>query len=140
MNVLVVDACSERRDQITDALSWISVDCTLTEAATLDEARECIRHADFRLVIVGPELPCDTRAAIVFLRGSLPHSALLTGMKMSAHDREGVERLLACGADLVFDQRLSPTQLSLVLRPYLVVGAAARGNAGNPCMVALSAA
>ena len=29
-------------------------------------------------------------------------------------------RLLDCGANLVFDQRMSATQLGLVLRPYLV--------------------
>lgn len=119
MNVLVVDADSERRDVVADALSWIANDYRLFEARDLDEARDCLKRFDFRLVIVGPELPCDTRAALVFLRGSLPHSALLTCMKMSSFDRDGPTRMLDCGADLVFDQRMSATQLSLVLRPYL---------------------
>lgn len=119
MNVLVVDADSGRRDVVADALSWIATDFRLFEARDLDEARDCLKRFDFRLVIVGPELPCDTRAALVFLRGSLPHSALLTCMKMSSFDRDGPSRLLDCGADLVFDQRMSATQLSLVLRPYL---------------------
>lgn len=119
MNILVVDADSERRDVVADALSWIANDYRLFEARDLDEARDCLKRFDFRLVIVGPELPCDTRAALVFLRGSLPHSALLTCMKMSSFDRDGPTRMLDCGADLVFDQRMSATQLSLVLRPYL---------------------
>ena len=119
MNVLVVDADSERRDVVADALSWIANDYRLFEARDLAEARDCLKRFDFRLVIVGPELPCDTRAALVFLRGSLPHSALLTCMKMSSFDRDGPTRMLDCGADLVFDQRMSATQLSLVLRPYL---------------------
>lgn len=119
MNILVVDADSARRDVVADALSWIATDFRLFEARDLDEARDCLKRFDFRLVIVGPELPCDTRAALVFLRGSLPHSALLTCMKMSSFDRDGPTRLLDCGADLVFDQRMSATQLSLVLRPYL---------------------
>ena len=119
MNVLVVDADSERRDVVADALSWVANDYRLFEARDLDEARDCLKRFDFRLVIVGPELPCDTRAALVFLRGSLPHSALLTCMKMSSFDRDGPTRMLDCGADLVFDQRMSATQLSLVLRPYL---------------------
>ena len=119
MNILVVDADSERRDVVADALSWIANDYRLFEARNLDEARDCLKRFDFRLVIVGPELPCDTRAALVFLRGSLPHSALLTCMKMSSFDRDGPTRMLDCGADLVFDQRMSATQLSLVLRPYL---------------------
>ena len=119
MNVLVVDADSERRDVVADALSWIANDYRLFEARDLDEARDCLKRFDFRLVIVGPELPCDTRAALVFLRGSLPHSALLTCMKMSSFDRDGPTRMLDCGADVVFDQRMSATQLSLVLRPYL---------------------
>jgi len=119
MNILVVDADSERRDVVADALSWIANDYRLFEARDLDEARDCLKRFDFRLVIVGPELPCDTRAALVFLRGSLPHSALLTCMKMSSFDRDGPTRMLDGGADLVFDQRMSATQLSLVLRPYL---------------------
>ena len=119
MNVLVVDADSERRDVVADALSWVANDYRLFEARDLAEARDCLKRFDFRLVIVGPELPCDTRAALVFLRGSLPHSALLTCMKMSSFDRDGPTRMLDCGADLVFDQRMSATQLSLVLRPYL---------------------
>ncbi len=119
MNILVVDADSERRDVVADALSWIANDYRLFEARDLDEARDCLKRFDFRLVIVGPELPCDTRAALVFLRGSLPHSALLTCMKMSSFDRDGPTRMLDCGADLVIDQRMSATQLSLVLRPYL---------------------
>lgn len=119
MNILVVDADSARRDVVADALSWIATDFRLFEARDLDEARDCLKRFDFRLVIVGPELPCDTRAALVFLRGSLPHSALLTCMKMSSFDRDGPTRMLDCGADLVFDQRMSATQLSLVLRPYL---------------------
>lgn len=119
MNILVVDADSERRDVVADALSWVANDYRLFEARDLDEARDCLKRFDFRLVIVGPELPCDTRAALVFLRGSLPHSALLTCMKMSSFDRDGPTRMLDCGADLVFDQRMSATQLSLVLRPYL---------------------
>ena len=119
MNILVVDADSERRDVVADALSWIANDYRLFEARDLDEARDCLKRFDFRLVIVGPELPCDTRAALVFLRGSLPHSALLTCMKISSFDRDGPTRMLDCGADLVFDQRMSATQLSLVLRPYL---------------------
>ena len=119
MNILVVDADSERRDVVADALSWIANDYRLFEARDLDEARDCLKRFDFRLVIVGPELPRDTRAALVFLRGSLPHSALLTCMKMSSFDRDGPTRMLDCGADLVFDQRMSATQLSLVLRPYL---------------------
>ena len=119
MNILVVDADSERRDVVADALSWIANDYRLFEARDLAEARDCLKRFDFRLVIVGPELPCDTRAALVFLRGSLPHSALLTCMKMSSFDRDGPTRMLDCGADLVFDQRMSATQLSLVLRPYL---------------------
>ena len=119
MNILVVDADSERRDVVADALSWIANDYRLFEARDLDEARDCLKRFDFRLVIVGPELPCDTRAALVFLRGSLPHSALLTCMKMSSFDRDGPTRMLDCGADMVFDQRMSATQLSLVLRPYL---------------------
>ena len=125
MNVLVVDADSERRDVVADALSWIANDYRLFEARDLAEARDCLKRFDFRLVIVGPELPCDTRAALVFLRGSLPHSALLTCMKMSSFDRDGPTRMLDCGADLVFDQRMSATQLSLVLRPY-------RGHQVNP--------
>ena len=119
MNILVVDADSERRDVVADALSWVANDYRLFEARDLAEARDCLKRFDFRLVIVGPELPCDTRAALVFLRGSLPHSALLTCMKMSSFDRDGPTRMLDCGADLVFDQRMSATQLSLVLRPYL---------------------
>ena len=119
MNILLVDADSERRDVVADALSWIANDYRLFEARDLDEARDCLKRFDFRLVIVGPELPCDTRAALVFLRGSLPHSALLTCMKISSFDRDGPTRMLDCGADLVFDQRMSATQLSLVLRPYL---------------------
>lgn len=119
MNILLVDADSERRDVVADALSWVANDYRLFEARDLDEARDCLKRFDFRLVIVGPELPCDTRAALVFLRGSLPHSALLTCMKMSSFDRDGPTRMLDCGADLVFDQRMSATQLSLVLRPYL---------------------
>ena len=119
MNILVVDADSERRDVVADALSWVANDYRLFEARDLAEARDCLKRFDFRLVIVGPELPCDTRAALVFLRGSLPHSALLTCMKMSSFDRDGPTRMLDCGADLVFDQRISATQLSLVLRPYL---------------------
>lgn len=119
MNILVVDADSGRRSVVADALSWIDIDVRLIEAASLDEARACLKECDCRLVIVGPELPCDTRAALVFLRGHLPHSALLTSTKMSSYDRDGPSRLLDCGADLVFDQRMSATQLSLVLRPYL---------------------
>jgi len=119
MNVLVVDADSARRDVVADALSWIANDYHLFEARDLDEARDCLKRFDFRLVIVGPELTCDTRAALIFLRGILPHSALLTCMKMSSFDRDGPTRMLDCGADLVFDQRMSATQLSLVLRPYL---------------------
>ena len=118
-NVLIVDHDSARRDLVADALSWVSHDLNLIEARDLDEARTYLGKIDFRLVVVGPDLPCDTRAALVFLRGMLPHSALLTSMKMLSYDREDRARLLNCGADLVFDQRMSATKLSLVFRRYI---------------------
>ena len=121
MNVLVLDTDAGRRDVVADALSWISDDYQLFSARDLGEAREFLKNIDFRLVIVGPDQPCDTHAALVFLRGCLPHSALLTSTKMSSYDRDAPTRLLDCGADLVFDQRMSANQLSLVLRPYLRV-------------------
>lgn len=130
MNILVIDGDSARRDLVADALSWVSTDYQLHEARDLDEARACLRQWEFRLVIVGPELPCDTRAALVFLRGILPHSALLTCMKLSSQDRDGPTRLMDCGADCVFDQRMSATQLSSVLRPYL--GQATGSPASTP--------
>lgn len=119
MNILVVDPSSERRALVLEALSWSIDECLLVESESLEEARTHLKAHDFRVVIVGPDLPEDTLAALVFLRGKLPHSALLTCTKMSRFDREGPTRLLDSGADLVFDQRMSPTQLSLTLRPYL---------------------
>ena len=119
MNILVVDPSDERRALVREALSWSIDECTMLEAESLEQARDHLKEHDFRVVIVGPNLPEDTLAALVFLRGKLPHSALLTCTKMSRFDREGPTRLLDSGADLVFDQRMSPTQLSLTLRPYL---------------------
>lgn len=130
-NVLVVDADSARRDLIADALSWISPDLSFIEARDLAEACDYLGKVDFRVVIVGPDLPCDTRAALVFLRGMLPHSALLTSTRMTPHDREGPTRLLDCGADLVFDERMSATKLSLVLRPYFGYGETAESDTGS---------
>lgn len=124
MNVLVVDANVERRNLVSDALSWIEAEYRLIEANSLEEARAYLKQFDFRLVIIGPDLPCDTRSALIFMRGSLPHSALLTCMNMSSFDRDETIRLVNCGADLVFDQRLSATKLALVLRPYLGHGVA----------------
>ncbi|PKO92029.1 MAG: hypothetical protein CVU16_07435 [Betaproteobacteria bacterium HGW-Betaproteobacteria-10] len=119
MNILVVDPSSERRALVNEALSWISDSYTLQTAQSLAEAKEELRGAEFQLVIVGPELPEDTFAALIFLRGWLPHTPLLTYRKMSRFDRDMQARLLHCGANLVFDQRMSATQLGLVLRPYL---------------------
>lgn len=128
MNVLVVDANAERRNLVSDALSWIESEYRLMVAESLQEARDYLKQFDFRLVIVGPDLPCDTRSALIFLRGSLPHSALLTSMNMSSFDRDETTRLVNCGADLVFDQRLSATKLALVLRPYLGHDAVSTGR------------
>lgn len=119
MNILVIDPSSERRALVNDALSWISDNYTLQAAQSLAEAKEQLRDAEFQLVIVGPELPEDTYAALIFLRGWLPHTALLTYRKMSRFDRDIATRLLDCGANLVFDQRMSATQMGLVLRPYV---------------------
>lgn len=119
MNILVVDPSSERRALVLEALSWSIDECVLVESESLEEAKAHLKAFDFRLVIVGPDLPEDTLAALVFLRGKLPHSALLTCTRMSSYDRDAPTRLLDSGADLVFDQRMSPTQLSLTLRPYL---------------------
>ena len=126
MKILVVDPSAERRKLVFDALSWSADDCHLVESENLEQARDCLSKHDFRVVIVGPNLPEDTLAALVFLRGKLPHSALLTCTKMSSRDREGPTRLLKSGADLVFDERMSPIQLSLTLRPYL--GRPVNGN------------
>lgn len=119
MNILVIDPSEERRALVREALSWSIDDCNLLESENLQQAKNHLKSHDLRIVIVGPDLPEDTLAALVFLRGRLPHSALLTCTKMSRFDREGPTRLLDSGADLVFDQRMSPTQLSLTLRPYL---------------------
>ena len=126
MKILVVDPSAERRKLVFDALSWSTDDCHLVESENLEQARDCLSKHDFRVVIVGTNLPEDTLAALVFLRGKLPHSALLTCTKMSSRDREGPTRLLKSGADLVFDERMSPIQLSLTLRPYL--GRPVNGN------------
>jgi DNA-binding response OmpR family regulator len=126
MKILVVDPSAERRTLVFEALSWSIDECHLVESESLEQARESLSKHDFRVVIVGPDLPEDTLAALVFLRGKLPHSALLTCTKMSSRDREGPTRLLNSGADLVFDERMSPVQLSLTLRPYL--GRPANGN------------
>ncbi|MBP8170077.1 MAG: response regulator transcription factor [Azonexus sp.] len=120
MNILIVDPSSERRALVDDALSWVSDQYVLQQTQSLMDAKEQLRGEEFQLVIVGPELPEDTFAALVFLRGWLPHTPLLTYTKMSRFDRDMPARLLDCGANLVFDQRMSATQLGLVLRPYLV--------------------
>ena len=118
MNILVLDTSQERRSLVREAISWID-DCDqLFESETLDAAREILKTTDFRIVIVGPELAEETLSALVFLRGKLPHSALLTCTKISHFDRSGPKRLLDSGADLVFDQRMSATQLAILLRPY----------------------
>jgi CheY-like chemotaxis protein len=83
MNILIVDPSSERRALVDDALSWVSDQYVLQQAQSLMEAKEQLRGEEFQLVIVGPELPEDTFAALVFLRGWLPHTPLLTYTKMS---------------------------------------------------------
>ena len=118
MNILVLDTSEERRSLIREAISWID-DCDqLFESETLEAASEMLKTTDFRIVIVGPELPGDTLSALVFLRGKLPHSALLTSTKISHFDRSVQKRLLDSGADLVFDQRMAAIHLAILLRPY----------------------
>lgn len=119
MNILVIDSCPERRALVDEALSWVSDQYTLHQAPSLSAAQEQLRAEELRLAIVGPEVPEDTFAALVFLRGWLPHTPLLTYTKISQFDRSLPRRLLDCGANLVLDQRLSPTQLGLMLRPYV---------------------
>lgn len=122
MNVLVIDSCPDRRAVVEDAMGWMQMDYQLFSAGSLREAREMTRSVELALIIVGPEIPEDTLAAIIFLRGWEPNSRILTGTYMSRYDREHPSRLLGCGADLVFDLRLSASRLALVIRPYLQGG------------------
>lgn len=119
MNVLAIDTNPERRRLIGEALSWFDDEHNFFEAEGLGSTEEIIRTVDLRLVIVGPELPEETLAALVYLRGRLPHSNLLASTRMSVFERDAQTRLLDSGADLVFDYRMSATQLALLLRPYL---------------------
>lgn len=119
MNILVIDSCPERRAIVAEAMCWLQDKYHLHSAGSLREARELTADIDVALVIVGPDLPEDTLAAIVFLRGWLPNSRIITGTLMSHHTREYPTRLMTCGADLVFDLRLSASRLALVMRPYL---------------------
>ena len=64
MNILIVDPSSERRALVDDALSWVSDQYVLQQAQSLMEAKEQLRGEEFQLVIVGPELPEDTFAAL----------------------------------------------------------------------------
>jgi DNA-binding NarL/FixJ family response regulator len=119
MNVLVIDSCPERRAIVAEAMCWLQDKYQLHSAASLREAREISATVDIALIIVGPDLPEDTLAAIVFLRGWLPNSRIITGTLMSHHTRDYPTRLMTCGADLVFDLRLSASRLALIMRPYL---------------------
>lgn len=119
MNVLVIDSCPDRRAVVADAMGWMEKKYELFSAASLKEARELTQAVELSLIIVGPDLPEDTLAAIIFLRGWEPNSRIITGTLMSHYDREYPTRLLSCGADMVFDLRLSASRLALVIRPYL---------------------
>ncbi len=119
MNVLVIDSCPDRRAVVADAMGWMEQKHELFSAASLKEARELTHAVELNLIIVGPDLPEDTLAAIIFLRGWEPNSRIITGTLMSHYDRDYPTRLLGCGADMVFDLRLSASRLALVIRPYL---------------------
>jgi len=120
MNVLVIDSCPDRRAVVADAMGWMEQKYELFSASSLREAREMTQSIELGLIIVGPDLPEDTLAAIIFLRGWEPNSRIITGTLMSHYDREHPSRLLGCGADLVFDLRLSASRLALIMRPYLL--------------------
>jgi DNA-binding NarL/FixJ family response regulator len=120
MNVLVIDSCPDRRAVVADAMGWVEQKYQLFSASSLREAREMTQSVELTLIIVGPDLPEDTLAAIIFLRGWEPNSRIITGTLISHYDREHPGRLLNCGADQVFDVRLSASRLALIIRPYLL--------------------
>ena len=119
MNVLIWDEDSGRRAHLRDALCWMSDEVRCVEATDAADALSALDQMAMRIVVVGHCMGTRGAQRVRMLRQRLPQGAIiLAGMQMSSGDRDGVTLLLKAGVSVVFDERMSTSQLALILQRF----------------------
>lgn len=126
MKVLLLDTDELRRMRIGNLIKMISKNCEAIEAESL-AALEDVASDDypFDLALVGPDLPESPIDAVRFLRRRFPESYVSAYDSFLAYDEVRLRRILMAGANMVFDERMAPLKIALLLRPMLTRDAAA---------------
>ena len=83
----------------------------------------------FDLALVGPDIPETPIDAVRFLRRRFPDSYVSAYDSFLAYDEIRLRRILMAGANMVFDERMAPLKIALLLRPMLM------GEATAPSML-----
>ncbi len=120
MKVLILDTDAMRRMRIGNLVKMIGKNCETTEAESLAELED-VPHGEypFDLALVGPNIPETPIDAVRFLRRRFPESYVSAYDSFLAYDEVRLRRILMAGANMVFDERMAPLKIALLLRPML---------------------
>jgi hypothetical protein len=130
MKVLLLDTDDLRRMRICNLVKMIGKSCDVIEAKSLAELEDMLgAERPFDLALVGPDIPETPIDAVRFLRRRFPDSYVSAYDSFLAYDEIRLRRILLAGANMVFDDRMAPLKIALLLRPMLM------GEAPAPSML-----
>ncbi len=121
MNVLLLDNDKERLGRVAEALGMVNSACKITAMDSLVDAEEALTsfETSYDLAIVGPDLPENPIPAVRFLRRLSPQTRVVAYDAFGLYDEIRLQRILLAGANMVFDIRMAPLKIALLLRPLL---------------------
>lgn len=121
MNVLLLDHDEDRRARIVEALAMVGRDCVIDTMHSLVDAEDALAASrkPYALALVGPELPENPIPVVRFLRRLSPETHVAAYDSYGLYDEIRLQRILLAGANMVFDIRMAPLKIALLLRPML---------------------
>jgi len=121
MNVLLLDQDESRRQRIVDALAMIDSGIGIVSVSSLAEAEDLLTsyRQHFSLALVGPDLPENSIPTVRFLRRLSPETRVAAYDSYGLYEEVHLQRILLAGANMVFDIRMAPLKIALLMRPML---------------------
>jgi hypothetical protein len=121
VKVLLIDNNSSRRERIGELVTLIGKGCETFSANSLADLDDVLANGlKFDLALVGPDLPETLINAVRYLRKRFEDSLVGAYDSFLAYDEMRLRRILAAGANMVFDERMAPLKIALLLKPMLV--------------------
>lgn len=121
MDILLLDHDESRRQRIEEALAIVGRECSVHAMASVAEAEDALSFGrePYSLALVGPDLPENPIPAVRFLRRLSPDTRIAAYDAYSQYDEVRLQRILLAGANMVFDIRMTPLKIALLLRPLV---------------------